>query len=347
MSEVEKPVIVAQWEAEHNGVKSLEQATSLMRGMRMKQVRFGKGDEKRSSARAVTDRARSLAWNYNTVESILLFCACMVIMAGLMFQSEGMKPGGEDESIVLSGTILIISFSFIYFITVVATEFWTAMEFDLSAVSQKFQRHAPMSVVKFYYRCSGTKWSSTRTNSTEKDAEKELKLKETATIVDKQVEAGIVFTENPNPLHQRGASAGMKDGVVIRDMQEAEEMIASLQTQLKDAKKKIQTQQLKSANGHASATGSAREHRRGGSTRQNVSGDMTGEDSQSGVGAETEQKADTKSSVAISEGAGTTSMKGTRSGRRGKGGSAGHKKAFGQQELQHHRDPGDGPDSVI
>jgi hypothetical protein len=61
-------------------------------------------------------------FNYNTIESTLLFCAILIVLSGLMFQSDAIKPGTKWEQGLTLWTYLIVGFSVVFFVGVVGTE---------------------------------------------------------------------------------------------------------------------------------------------------------------------------------------------------------------------------------
>jgi hypothetical protein len=61
-------------------------------------------------------------YNYNSIESTLLFCLCLVTLSGLMFQSDQIKPGDRWEYGLSAWTFVIISLSITYFFAVFGTE---------------------------------------------------------------------------------------------------------------------------------------------------------------------------------------------------------------------------------
>jgi hypothetical protein len=85
--------------------------------------RVGLGNESAKGARQ--DESASLAksiYNYNTIESTLLFCAILVVLSGLMFQSDAIKPDSNWERGLLLWTFSIVMFSIVFFFAVVGTE---------------------------------------------------------------------------------------------------------------------------------------------------------------------------------------------------------------------------------
>jgi len=74
------------------------------------------------------ERANSAAvsffWNYNTVESVLLFCAVLVNLAGVMFESGRFDTGLYDaqKDFLTWVVVVIIVVSVVYFIVVLLSE---------------------------------------------------------------------------------------------------------------------------------------------------------------------------------------------------------------------------------
>lgn len=69
----------------------------------------------------------SFFWNYNTVESVLLFSAVLVNLAGIMFQSGQLNTEGyeTEKAFVTWVIVLVIVASIIYFFTVLFSEIYT------------------------------------------------------------------------------------------------------------------------------------------------------------------------------------------------------------------------------
>jgi len=66
-------------------------------------------------------------FNYNTIESTLLFCSVLVVLSGLMFQSETIKPGTKFELGLTAWTYLVVAFSVVFFVVVVGTEIFVGL----------------------------------------------------------------------------------------------------------------------------------------------------------------------------------------------------------------------------
>ena len=65
---------------------------------------------------------RQSIYNYNTIESTLLFCAILIVLSGLMFTSDAIKPDSNWERGLLLWTTVILLFSICFFFAVVGTE---------------------------------------------------------------------------------------------------------------------------------------------------------------------------------------------------------------------------------
>ena len=72
----------------------------------------------------IRQRAANFFWNYNTVESVLLFCAVLVNLAGVMFESGQLDlPGyGAQKDFITYVILLVIVFSIVYFASVLVSE---------------------------------------------------------------------------------------------------------------------------------------------------------------------------------------------------------------------------------
>merc|ERR1719178_588000 len=93
----ERPAVVAKYEAEQaghdTGKYTAKSAAMTQQKRRQQKIRFG---EKITRERA--EASAEYFWNYNTVEAVLLFCAFLIVLMGLMFNSDGFQPGSDAES---------------------------------------------------------------------------------------------------------------------------------------------------------------------------------------------------------------------------------------------------------
>jgi len=120
MSMSERKKVVAVWELEQAGKDKMKfKETSAQKKRTRKVFKLGDGS---STDHLKHNRAVLYFWNYNAVEATLLFCACMVMLAGLMFQSKQVKEDPYWELGLASLTLVIIIFSIIYFFAVLLTE---------------------------------------------------------------------------------------------------------------------------------------------------------------------------------------------------------------------------------
>eukprot|EP00937_MAST-01D_sp_MAST-1D-sp2_P001546 g1546.t1 len=87
---------------------------------RSKVRRMGEGPE--SGEVSTTNGVRKAIYNYNSIESTLLFCAILIVLSALMFQSDAIKPGSKWESGLTLWTFVIVMFSIVFFVAVVGTE---------------------------------------------------------------------------------------------------------------------------------------------------------------------------------------------------------------------------------
>ena len=84
-------------------------------------------------------------WDYNTVESTLLFCACLILMSGIMFESgqledtEGTFTNVSAQILSLL-TLLIIISSFVYFAMVLMAEIAVSLNPALFKQISKWSR---------------------------------------------------------------------------------------------------------------------------------------------------------------------------------------------------------------
>lgn len=114
MSMSEREKVVKKYDADAHAA-GRRQSTS-----KKKKV-FKMGENKAGANLRVTSTLEYF-WNYNSVESTLLFCACMIMLGGLMFGSEQVQPGSEWELGLVVVMFLILLFSLVYFFLVFMTE---------------------------------------------------------------------------------------------------------------------------------------------------------------------------------------------------------------------------------
>lgn len=139
MSMSERPVVVAKYEALMQGrdVHIAKKLVNVNRRQSAMQRKLKLGGVSK------IQKSRKLAhyfWNYNTVESTMLFCANMILIAGLMFQSKGIKPHTLEMRALLYGTMTIIFASSFYFICVLMTEILTGLGCLDCLMNMKFKK---------------------------------------------------------------------------------------------------------------------------------------------------------------------------------------------------------------
>jgi Cu/Zn superoxide dismutase len=129
MSEAEKPLVVMRYQAQldkkafHALSSGIAGALKTSSDLKAK----GKGANKLKlgdSATAQRKRQAAVAyfWNYNTVESVLLCCAVLVTLAGVMFQSGKLEDDKSRSDSLAYAVLVIIISSLVYFFTVLTTE---------------------------------------------------------------------------------------------------------------------------------------------------------------------------------------------------------------------------------
>jgi hypothetical protein len=220
MSMAERAMVVAKYEAEIAGldthvVTAKARAADKRKGK--KNIKFGD----KSARSAVAKQSADYLMNYNTVECVLLFCACMVLLCGLMFQSKQVTPGSSVLLTLTSCTLAIMVSSICYFFFVVFHEIVTGL-----GLKQKKKGGA--------------------------DEKSDAKEEE-----EEEDDGAMVFADNAilakngtqNPL--AGPEAG-KGGASAKELSDAMESIQQLQSEVKDLKKKLQANALQSYNSGSS-----------------------------------------------------------------------------------------------
>jgi len=73
--------------------------------------------------------SKNFIFNYNTVESVLLFSAVLVNLSGIMFESGQLENGSSNDALAYL-VIVLISFSVVYFCLVLGAELLFAFNPD-------------------------------------------------------------------------------------------------------------------------------------------------------------------------------------------------------------------------
>jgi len=120
---------------------------------RVKSVESSVSRRKTVSARSRAARAQAFFWNYNTVESTLLACAVLVCLAGIMLASGRFKLTDESGALYYETqrdtitwiTIMVVSFSILYFFAVFASELMSTLAPNaMSRRSKQMRRKSEM-----------------------------------------------------------------------------------------------------------------------------------------------------------------------------------------------------------
>merc|ERR1711907_162231 len=155
-------------------------------------------------------------FNHNTIESTPLFCSVLVVLSGLMFQSETIKPGTKFELGLTLWTYLVVGFSVVFFVVVVGTEIFVGLGICDSGKARKL------------LGVDGNE------DSSDSDEEDEI-----------QFEHNTAASAKTNPMFD-GAVAGLasKQHVSARDVKQRED---SFQNTIKDQKAEIRRLKQESA----------------------------------------------------------------------------------------------------
>jgi len=218
MSLSERAEVVAKFEAAQSGMDSLQ--------ARIKAKEIKKRGRQKLKFGAKMDRERRMEaaqyfWNYNTVESVLLFCGCMVVLGGLMFQSAQVDEGSGQGYAILVIVMLIIICSIMYFTAVLLTEILIGL-----GVGE--------TIIKLFFK-------EKKGGVDDKD-----NLSENDSLERTRAESEVIMMANPTAA---GGGGDYEDGgASATDLKQAHQTIQQLQNELKDLKKKVQTQTLKGYN---------------------------------------------------------------------------------------------------
>lgn len=138
-------------------------------------------------------------WDHNTVESTLLFSACLVLLNGVMFESGqlGNSIDGFNNisaQLLSAWTMLLIFASAVYFLVVLVTELMVALRPDyftkINKVQKVFSQHSPLKA----------KAQKRRGNDAVSDFES----------MDDDEGLEMVAHMTANPLHQKQAEANAR-----------------------------------------------------------------------------------------------------------------------------------------
>merc|ERR1712100_21814 len=174
--------------------------------------------------------------NYNTVEAVLLFCAFLIVLMGLMFNSQGVEVGSAGETSVISFTLTVIGFSVLYFFIVLFSELVLGLDMCKTVCQARSSKFAA--------------------KLTETDEERD----QVSNVQDDEIEF------SSNMLHKRMSSNPVAEKAgqdAMRELGTAHETIEQLQSEVRELKKKMQAASLKGYTGNSS-----RKKVRGQSTRK-------------------------------------------------------------------------------
>lgn len=235
MSMSERAGVIAKFEAESAGhdVSTYKSKARAQRRRGREKIRFG---EKITRQRA--ENTAEYFWNYNTVEAVLLFCAFLIVLMGLMFNSQGVAVGSAGETSVISFTLTVIGFSVLYFFIVLFSELVLGLDMCKTVCQARSSKFAA--------------------KLTETDEERD----QVSNVQDDEIEF------SSNMLHKRMSSNPVAEKAgqdAMRELGTAHETIEQLQSEVRELKKKMQAASLKGYTGSAS---SGRKKGRGASTRK-------------------------------------------------------------------------------
>merc|ERR1711881_585 len=139
VSEMEK--VALAYEAEKALMQEFEEE-KVKKSNKGKRMRMGSRDSvaHRVLLRRAEKRQQSALlyfWNYNTMESTLLFSAVLVVLCGLMFQSEQIQKKGNWATGLFYLTLTIIVISVSYFFMIFTSEILIAFGYTTSCQKRK------------------------------------------------------------------------------------------------------------------------------------------------------------------------------------------------------------------
>jgi len=147
-------------------------------------------------------------WNYNTVEASLLFCASLVLLAGLMFQDQtAIQPGSMREEGLFWITMLIILGSIFYFFIVLLSEIGVGLG---------------------YKQCQLVKWNKKKLTVGAHDHDGPREIEDSISMVSSPL-------ANSNPLHSQQAE---EEREMKNQLDNSADTIAKMQEEMRNLKKK-------------------------------------------------------------------------------------------------------------
>ena len=128
MSTSERPEVVRQFKDDIERVLAdIETQRAKLeygdRNMQKNKIKLNHDISQKGISRKAVDVGQAAAyffWNYNTVESVLLFCCVLVCLLGIMFESEYLN--NTQFEVLGTFTVFVIGSSLFYYMVVVWTE---------------------------------------------------------------------------------------------------------------------------------------------------------------------------------------------------------------------------------
>jgi len=128
MSMSERDWVVAQDEARMLLENEGEVANFVKaRQQKMNKIKLGEHGSKHLINRRVGSKASNYIWNYNNVEAVLLGCAVLVNLFGIMFESDFLQRETSQLELLTYATLGVICGSLIYYMLVVWCELFVAL----------------------------------------------------------------------------------------------------------------------------------------------------------------------------------------------------------------------------
>jgi hypothetical protein len=227
MSMSERPAVVAKYEAEREGhdVSIFKSKSKQQRKRGREKIRFGE-----KITREKAEATAEYFWNYNTVEAVLLFCAFMIVLMGLMFNSDGFEKDSAAETSTVAFTLFVLIFSILYFIAVLVSELVIGLDVCQGLCRKKLDKFA------------------TKLNEGQGDNQEGER--------DPMARHGSEIEFNTNALLSKRAStnpvASKAGQDAMRELGTAHETIEQLQSEVRELKKKMQAASLKGYTGTSS-----------------------------------------------------------------------------------------------
>jgi hypothetical protein len=242
MSLSERALVLQKYDSAQQGIDKMKvnmkaKKLNRMASKKTATAKFADMGNKAAESKQRRNQAAAYFWNYNAVETTLLTCAILVVLMGLMFQSDQIEPNSSQELALLSMAVLVIVGSMIYFGLVLLTEIMLGL-----GVGEKY-----------IAACLNYKKKHQPENKPKAVEEEEV----------------VMITNQSNPMMSNRRSMAVDDSAASK---ESAATITALQEEIKVLKKKVQAGNLVSYNSGKTTKRMATKKKFANNTSQKVAG---------------------------------------------------------------------------